>query len=196
MKKSLALFDFDGTITTKDSLVDFLQYSFGYTRFLQAIIATFPYLLSFKLGLYPNSRAKERLLINLIEAMPVETFEQLGHNYAINKLPSIIRPSAIQKIRWHQTQGHELLVVSASIDVWLKPWCEDMQMSLLSTVLETKDGCMTGNISGDNCFGAKKVELIKLHYDLSEYETIYAYGDSKGDREMLAVADKAFMRVF
>jgi len=192
----LALFDFDGTITNQDSMMDFLQYSFGKYRLFQALVTTSPYLLFYKLGLYPNNRAKERLLTKFFRDMPSGIFEELAFDYSVKKLPSIVRKNAIEKIQWHQSQGHDVLVVSAAIEAWLKPWCKLMKLQLLSSQMEVKNGLMTGRLSETNCYGQQKVNRIKQYCDLRQYKTIYAYGDSKGDKEMLALANEAYFRCF
>ena len=69
-------------------------------------------------------------------------------------------------------------------------------MRLLATLLETENGIVTGKLSGKNCYGPEKVARIKSEFRLEEYDNIYAYGDSSGDTEMLAIATKPYYRKF
>lgn len=194
--KHLALFDFDGTITNKDSLFDFLRHSFGVMTLVSKLAKVSPYLAANRIGCYPAQRAKECLLKEFVCDMSELSFSRMATSYSLKRLPQIIRPSALEKIRWHQSQSHEVVVVSASIESWLKPWCESVGVFLISSQLEVNHGYLSGNISGNNCNGREKVAQIKLRYDLAEYDSVYAYGDSKGDKDMLALADKAFYRTF
>jgi phosphatidylglycerophosphatase C len=94
----------------------------------------------------------------------------------------------MERINWHKTQGHKVAVVSASIDYWLNDWCKLNGLDLISTTLELKNGKLTGRLSGKNCYGIEKVNRIKNRYNLAEFDQIYAYGNSAGDREMLLLA--------
>jgi len=192
----LALFDFDGTISNKDSMIDFLEYSYGKANLKRTLITLSPYLLLYKLGCYSNQKAKERLLSKYFKDMPLTKFQGLALDYSVNRMPLIIKESAVKKIQWHQSQGHRVVVVSASIEAWLLPWCDKMKIELLSSQLEVYDGLVTGLLYGANCYGQQKIERIKKSYDLKKYKAIIAYGDSKGDKEMLDLADERHFKPF
>jgi HAD superfamily phosphoserine phosphatase-like hydrolase len=90
----------------------------------------------------------------------------------------------------------EIVIVSASPDNWLKAWCKQFGAALISTKLEVRDRKLTGKIDGKNCRGEEKVRRIRMQYDLSNYDEVYAYGDTKGDKPMLALATFAFYQPF
>jgi HAD superfamily phosphoserine phosphatase-like hydrolase len=85
--------------------------------------------------------------------------------------------------------------VSASADLWLKDWCTQEGIAdLLATQLEVVNGVLTGNLASANCRGPEKVRRIQELLDIRDYERIFAYGDSSGDQEMLALAHEAWYR--
>jgi len=192
----LALFDFDGTITTKDSLGDFIQYATGRLTCFLGFLTLSPLLAAYALNLIPNHIAKERLFTHFFKGWDADRFKKLADRYADGQIDEITRPQAIEKIKWHQKQGHKVVVVSASIECWLKAWCDKNNMDLIATRLEVCEGKLTGKFATKNCYGPEKVERIKDVYDLSNFDYIYAYGDSRGDVELMALANESFYKPF
>lgn len=196
LKKSLSLFDFDGTITTHDSLIKFIRYSVGDIKTVWGMIMLSPMLLTYKFKLIPNYKAKEKMLSYFFRGMNQEYFQEVASAYSLKNIEIILRPKAMEKILWHKEQGHTIVVVSASIECWLKPWCNQNGLELISTKLEMKDNFLTGKLLSRNCYGIEKVNRIKEEYNLNEYEYIYAYGDSEGDKELLELANESFYKPF
>jgi HAD superfamily hydrolase (TIGR01490 family) len=196
MKLSAALFDFDGTVTTKDTLADFIKYAVGKPTYYMGLIALIPMLTAYKLTLIPNYTAKEKLIAYFFKDWETDRFKKQAEQYSLTQIDKILRPKAIERIRWHQQQGHKVVIVSASIECWLKAWCEKNNIDLISTRLESKNNKLTGKFAGKNCYGVEKVNRVTEIYDLSQYAHIYVYGDSRGDRELLALADKSFYKLF
>jgi HAD superfamily hydrolase (TIGR01490 family) len=192
--KTLALFDFDGTITHKDSLLDFVQYAIGKPAYYKGLLALSPTLLAFKLTLIRNDIAKQTFIAHFFRDWDYVHFKKIADDYSQNAIDHIVRPEMREKLQWHQQQGHDTVIVSASIETWLKPWCEKNNVDLIATQLEVIDNKMTGKFSSKNCYGAEKARRINEQYDLSIYQTIYAYGDSSGDKEMLALADITYYK--
>ncbi|MCA0446224.1 MAG: HAD-IB family hydrolase [Bacteroidetes bacterium] len=193
---SLALFDFDGTITRKDSLTHALKVIFPAWRFWLGWFLMVPVIIVWKLNLITNHRAKELVLIHFFKGMSEHQFIQSAKSYSLEKIPGILRPDAMEKLNWHLQQGHEVWVVTASIDLWLKPWTDSLGVNLISTTMEVKNGKMTGKLSTPNNFGPEKARRIREVIDLTRFNDIYAYGDTEGDREMLALATFPNYRVF
>ena len=136
------------------------------------------------------------MLSHFFKGMKATRFEEVAYKFSLNHIDNIIRPKAMRKILWHKKKGHRIIVVSASIDFWLKPWCDKYELELISTKLEIKNGRLTGKFKGKNCFGIEKVIRIYKTINLDEYEHIYSYGDSKGDKELLNLADSPNYRIF
>lgn len=193
---SIAFFDFDGTITRKDTLFDFLRFSFGNFRFIFGIFVISPMLVAFKLKIISNTKAKEYLLSWFLKNISIASFLEMANLYSLIRIDKITRQSTMKKILWHKRQGHTVVVVSASPKYWLVPWCTKNKLVLLATKLEIKNGVITGKISGQNCYGNEKAKKILELYNLGEFDYIYAYGDSAGDREMLDLANYKFYKIF
>lgn len=192
----LSLFDFDGTITSKDSLADFIQYMVGKHAYYRGLMLLSPMLTAYKLKLISNHVAKETLISYFFKGWDRTQFQNMSDRYSIEKIDKIVRPNAIKRIRWHQKEGHKVVIVSASIECWLRKWSEKQNVELIATRLEMKNGKLTGKFATNNCYGIEKVNRIKEQYNLSEYSVIYAYGDSLGDKEMLSIATKRYYNYF
>ncbi len=193
---TLALFDFDGTITTKDSLEGFILFAHGAQRYYLGLLYLAPMLLLYKLNIIPNHRAKEILLSHFFKGVSKKELECLGEAYACQELKSIIRPKALDALQEHQRRGDEVAIVSASIKCWLEPWCRQHRITLLSTELAFENTRFNGRFRTKNCYGIEKVNRVTEHYNLNNFDTIYAYGDSEGDTELLALATHAFYKPF
>ena len=196
MKRRIAFFDFDGTITTKDTLLEFIKFSKGSLSFYRGFLLYSPYLIAYKIRLISNQLAKEKILRHFFGNIPLEEFTQTCNAFADNALPALIRPRALQQIRNHQSAGILVVIVSASPENWLSCWTRKMGLALIGTRLEVKNNYLTGNIIGKNCHGEEKVSRIRNEYELNQYTDIYAYGDSRGDKPMLALATKPFYKPF
>ena len=116
--------------------------------------------------------------------------------FAEKELPGLIRPAALKEIDRLQALGFEIVVISASAENWIRKWSRALSLTLISTRLEVKNGLITGKIEGRNCHGEQKVARIREKWDLEEFEEIYVYGDSPGDKPMLALATKSFYKPF
>tara|TARA_B100000795_G_scaffold211967_1_gene165629 strand:- start:1185 stop:1775 length:591 start_codon:yes stop_codon:yes gene_type:complete len=192
----LALFDFDGTITTDDSLIKFVRFVVGDTKFIWGMIHISPMLTAYKLKIIPNYKAKQYMLSYFFKDMSEEKFLQVAREYSLNHIKTILRPKAMEKIAWHKEQDHKVIIVSASIESWLKPWCDQNNIDLIATKLEIKEGVITGKFLTKNCYGIEKAHRVQEAYNLSDYDHIYAYGDSRGDKELLVLADERFYKPF
>lgn len=193
---SLALFDFDGTLTCKDSLADFIVYAVGRPRMILGACRLAPHLAAYTLKFLDNGQAKQSVLAHFFGGWRAEHLRSLGAAYALHCLPHILRPQGVDRIKWHLRKDHEVVIVSASPEIWLQGWTEDWQVGLVGTKLEEQEGRITGKYKGKNCHGEEKVRRVKARYDLEQYNTIYAYGDTQGDHPMLALADEAFYKPF
>ncbi len=193
---AIAVFDFDGTITRRDSLLPFLVFTFGWFSLFWRSMILVPTLAAYALQIIDNSAAKERVIRTLFGGMSEKRFADLAEGFAANKLPVLIEPRALARIGWHHQQGHRCIIVSASLEDYLLPWAKSVWIDeVLATRLQRSGtGAIVGKFVGGNCYGTAKVERLReLLGDLNMFE-IYAYGDSKGDHELMAVADHAYYR--
>jgi phosphatidylglycerophosphatase C len=196
MKRRIAFFDFDGTITTRDSLLAFIFFRHGKLKTILGLITVAPSYALHVLKLISVQKAKEQVLSRFFRNEPLEKFDSYCEEFIRTKIPELVRPKAIKELEIMRNKGVEIVIVSASPDNWLRTWSQQFGASLISTKLEVKDGKLTGHIDGNNCRGEEKVRRIRLQYDLSQYDEVYAYGDTKGDKPMLALATFVFYQPF
>jgi HAD superfamily hydrolase (TIGR01490 family) len=193
---TLVLFDFDGTITTDDSLIKFIRFVVGNTKFTIGMAVLSPMFIIYKLQLIPNYKAKQYMFSYFFKGMSEEKFMTVANEYSLKYIDTILRPKAMEKIVWHKKQGHKIVIVSASIECWLKPWCDKNKLELIATKLQIQDGIITGKFLTKNCYGIEKANRIQEQYNLNDYNYIYAYGDSNGDKELLELANESFYKPF
>lgn len=203
MKRKIAFFDFDGTITTRDTLLEFIRYSKGIPRFYLGFILNSPWLLAYKIKLISNQRAKQRILRHFFNHTPLHQFQQTCEAFVREALPALLRPKALKEISRLKAAGATVVIVSASPENWIRDWTSSIGAELLATRLETapdknsgKPDRLTGRIFRANCHGDEKVRRIKEVYTLEEYDEIYTYGDSNGDRPMLKLGTASFYKPF
>ena len=192
MKKIVA-FDFDGTLTTKDTLIEFIRYACGTGAFVKGFLRYAHLLVLMKLGLYPNWKAKQKVFSYFFEGMKIEEFDGLCQRFAKDN-QHLLRPKGIEAIQQALDKGAEVLIVSASIDNWVKAFFNTL--CVVGTQIEIKDGLLTGRFLTKNCYGQEKVNrILALYPNRSEYH-LTAYGDSRGDKELLAFADESDYKPF
>ena len=188
--KQLFAFDFDGTLTTRDTLIAFIRYACGTPRFLLGFLLHAPLLVLMKLRLYSNGKAKLRLFSWFFRGMPIEIFDALCQSFALSHR-HLLRPETVRLLQQALSEGSEVLIVSASIDNWVQPFFP--AVTVLGTQIEVIDGRLSGRFLTPNCYGQEKVRrILALHPNRSAYR-LTAYGDSRGDRELLAFADEAHL---
>ncbi|WP_278936534.1 HAD family hydrolase [Parasutterella excrementihominis] len=198
MCNTIAIFDFDGTITKDDTLWLFLKFSMGSFGFYWVLFKNSPLLFLSLLGLFPKGKAKEQLLSSCFKGMTLFQFERLCNRFFETK-KNIIRPEAREAIHYHFKNGSKVIILTASPTNWVKPFATSLGISkVIGTELETDvKGKLTGRFSTKNCNGIEKVKRLNTEFpDLKDNFKIYAYGDSSGDKELLAFADYPFFKKF
>ncbi|MBR7030807.1 MAG: haloacid dehalogenase-like hydrolase [Prevotella sp.] len=191
--KQIVAFDFDGTLTTKDTLIEFIRYACGTRAFLFGFLRYVHLLVLMKLGLYPNYKAKQKVFAHFFEGMKIEEFDGLCQRFAKDN-QHLLRPKGVEAIQQAMDEGAEVLIVSASIDNWVREMITDPV--IIGTQIEIKDGLLTGRFLTKNCYGQEKVNrILALYPHRSEYH-LTAYGDSRGDKELLAFADESHYKPF
>jgi phosphatidylglycerophosphatase C len=189
----VAAFDFDGTLIPRDSFVPFLLRVTGRRSFGQTLVGSSASMLR-AYGVKRNRDAsKAALVARLLRGYPAERLTVLGQTFGA-ELAGRLRPAMAERIDWHREQGHRLVLVSASLDVYLEPLGQRLGFDgVLATSLEVgEDGLLTGRLQGANVRGVEKVARLRswmaAHLGDAPVE-LWAYGDSAGDRQLLAMAD-------
>lgn len=194
--QTIAAFDFDGTLTYRDTTLLFLIYVAGPFRTLLNLFLRIPKLAAWVLGKSTRQKTKESIFNIFFKGMNYDQIRQLGEKFARDKIPKHLRPDAMEKLQWHQQQGHRCVLISASLDVYLESWAQSQgfEAALTSRLAHNGTGTVDGSLIGLNCRREEKVRRLKEYLGgLDDYE-IYAYGDSQGDKELLAIAHHPFLR--
>jgi phosphatidylglycerophosphatase C len=195
---NLALFDFDGTISTRDSYLLFTKF-LARKRYHLGCVVLAPRIIGYLARIYPNHALKQDFLHYFYSGKTIDELQVIARKFCSGEIPAIIRSGAMERIRWHQNRGDTTVVVSACPRLILEPWCREINVDIIATELETdSDAKITGKIAGKNCWGEEKINRIQNRYPLTKYDEIFAYGDSRGDLPMLGLADqdKRFFKPF
>lgn len=193
-KPVVAAFDFDGTITYRETLGPFLVHTLGATRVARDALVLSPTLTGYALGLIRNDIAKERVFVRCLGGMQMDVLRERAELFAATGLPRLIRQEALRRLGWHKRHGHRCVVISASLELYVKPWAISAGFDdVIATHIEIlPDGRTTGRLAGPNCFGIEKVRQLEALLGGRSRYTLYAYGDSRGDKELLAAADHGY----
>lgn len=189
-KRTVAAFDFDGTLTAKDSFKEFVKFSCGSKRLYLGILLNLHKIIAYKLGIYSNEKAKQSLFSFYFRGMPYSTFADYGNQFA-SQIDSMLKHRQHEQLKKHIGNGNETYIVSASIREWIEPWgIREGVSAVIATEVETdSNGCLTGRFSSQNCHGQEKVNrLLEIEPVRGSY-CLYAYGDSSGDKQLLAFSD-------
>jgi len=196
-RETIAVFDFDGTVTRKDTLLEFIKFSKGKRQFYFGFLLFSPLLVVMKLKLYPNWKAKQKLFSYFYKGVSIKHFNEWSNGFS-TEIDKIVRPKATETIKSHKEKGDKTIIISASVENWIKPWAEKAGIEMvLATKLEAdKNGLLTGKFLTKNCYGQEKVNrLLAVFPDRKKYKFI-AYGDSRGDKELISFSDEGFYNKF
>lgn len=185
--RDVAIFDFDGTLTRRDSFMQFAVFARGYMRTAAAFALSLPAIVKWKMGLIPSSKAKETVFRRLFAGMSEDRFNELGRRFAA-RIRSFERTEIVDILTGCVGRGIPVYIISASVPQWIRPWAESLGVTAVEgTEVEIVDGRLTGRFSSPNCRGEEKVR--RLDALVPQPAHIIAYGDSSGDDALLARAD-------
>ena len=200
-RRVVAAFDFDGTITDRDTLVPFLVLAFGRLR-VAAAFAALPFTgMGYLLRLVTIDEFKRRVLRRLVAGAAEPRLRALGPVHA-RAIAPWLRAPALQRIAGHRAQRHLLVLVSSTLDLYLEPMAvqlgfDHVLCSRLETVIDAHGaGRCTGELAGRDCTGVEKLHRLAACIGGLEDVQLHVYGDSAGDRELFAVADHPHFRPF
>lgn len=193
---SLSVFDFDGTLTKHDSFVPFLRFAFGKRVFARRMVRLALPTLKCVGRRLTRDELKEVLIHTFMTGVDAKWIEEKAAEFCERYWTRLMRPSGLIAVATQVNSGAIVTICSASPAMVLKPFAERLGIRLIGTNLEVKDGVLTGRISGHNCRCGHKVERLEAEYGpLSSYH-LRAWGDTRGDYEMLAAAQEPYWRHF
>jgi phosphatidylglycerophosphatase C len=186
-RPGVAAFDFDGTLTRRDTLVPFLRRARGPWAIVRAAIAA--------RGARGRDAFKVALVGRLFRGWPAARLDALGRAY-VPTLLGALRAESRERLEWHRHRGHAVVIVSASLGVYLRPLADRLGIddALAVELVADGAGALTGEVVGGlNNRGPEKVARLEAWLDArfgpgADVE-LWAYGDSSGDAELLAIAD-------
>lgn len=195
---ALAAFDVDGTLTVRDCVRPFLERVGGRPRIAWAIVRR-PFASFVALARRDRDAVKEIVVGGVLRGRRVDDVDRIGAAFAAEVHPGWLRPDTLARLRWHQQRGDTTVLVSASLGPYLRPLAGLLGIdAVLCTDVHTVSGSDGEATYGDrlvdgNCRAAEKARRLdawRAEHGLSG-ATLWAYGDSRGDREMLDGADHA-----
>lgn len=186
--------DFDGTLTTTDSMMSIIIHQRGKFGLALAMLRILPWVVLMFMGRYSNQRTKERLLHNCFGKMTEEEFNAFCQDFA-DSHRHILRKSLYDSLMEYQRRGDEVVVVTASPENWVSRLVPEFKV--LGTKMEFSPR-FTGRFLTPNCYGQEKVNRIlnaypELKGDRKDFH-VTAFGDSRGDKEMLEFADEQYFK--
>ena len=196
----IAAFDFDGTLTKRDTLLPFLACGLGWLKFSLALLVCSPWLAGFALRLIPNHVAKQKLMLITLKGKSLAEVDDWTSRWLTQSLPSQLQSWTMARLAEHQQQDHCCVMVSASPDIYLKRVAQQLGFdALLCTEMAVESTWLTGQMETPNCHGEQKVLRLKAWMaerfgEDTDARVVYAYGDTSGDKPMLRMAKHAFYR--
>ncbi|MGB0893663.1 MAG: HAD-IB family hydrolase [Parashewanella sp.] len=192
-KPRLVLFDFDGTLTTEDMFTKFIRFATPKWRIVMFGLFIFPFHRLYKIGLLPAHYLRPIVSFLAFCGREKNKVQQQGEQFSKQIIPSFLREQSLKTITKYQQRGDKVVVVSASLDIYLAPWCALHNVELLCSEMETRSTRLTGRYQQGDCSLQRKVERVRLQFSLVDYAAVHAYGDTHEDIPMIELADVAFM---
>jgi phosphatidylglycerophosphatase C len=195
--QTIAAFDFDGTLTNRHTLWRYVRFVAGARRFAATAVELFPDLARVVVGKAEVMDVRDRLFMRIFAGMDSQFEASLARLFARDHVAGWLRPEARARLAWHQEQGHTTAIVSNSAESYLVHVARALGIDfVVGTRLEVQAGRLTGRVMGKSCVGAEKVARLGTHVANLHTTRLFAYGDSSGDSELLAIADRPYYRSF
>jgi phosphatidylglycerophosphatase C len=190
--RNLALFDFDGTITTREMLPEFFRLAIPRRRQCIGQILIAPLIIGYRFGLVSGSVVRAAIVRLGFSGVSYDHYERKGQEFASLALPRVIRPEALEWIKWHKGQGDVIVVVSGALDIYLAQWCQSQGVECICSTLEHRNGVLTGRYLGAQCVQSEKARQVAARFDIESFAEVFAYGDTAEDKELLALGSRKF----
>ena len=190
--KTLALFDFDGTLYPHDSFTGFIFYALPKMHIIKRGISVLPWIIGYYLKLYPAHKMRPKLYSAMFKNTHFTEMDNLAESYT-KQLIAHLDPTLFKQLIKHQQSGHEIMLVSATIDLYLNKVAAQLGIQVICSQVEIQQGQLTGAYLTADCSQQHKRQRVLNDYPVDQYPLIYAYGNSHEDAAMLSLAQHAFM---
>lgn len=192
-KIKLAVFDLDGTITHKDTYLEIVKYDKGIIMSRIAYAYLLWNVLLLKTGKIDNDRLKRNIVARFFKNASAKRLNELGEDFAEEVLPGITYSDALERIAWHKSMGHRVVILTASCDFWLKAWASKLEVDLIATEVCYENDRFTGKLKTPNCYGTEKVTRLRTAYTPTQYEYAFGYGDTPSDQHFMDLMQESYM---
>ncbi|MDF7676847.1 HAD-IB family hydrolase [Neisseriaceae bacterium ESL0693] len=192
----LSVFDFDGTLTKHDSFIPFLRFAFGNRIFSLRMMRMVIPAIRFWCGQISRDELKQILIATFLTGVKADWLMNQAQQFCQHAWPDLMRLSGIEGVEHEIRSGAEVTLCSASPALVLEPFAERLGIKLIATELEVIDGRLTGRIQGHNCRCIQKIKRLEQKYGALNQYHLRAWGDSRGDQELLAAANEPHWRYF
>jgi phosphatidylglycerophosphatase C len=187
----VAAFDVDGTLTVRDCVRPFLMEVGGRRRIVWSLVRR-PWRSAWAVVRRDRDRLKEIVVGGVLRRRRIDEVERIGARFAERVHAAWLRSDTLARLRWHQRNGHTTVLVSASLGAYLRPLGRSLGVDgVLCTEPAVEGELVADRLQGRNCRADEK--RLRLETWMRERQLggaeLWAYGDSAGDRAMLAAAD-------
>ena len=189
---NIAFFDFDGTLTRKDSFLPFMKSVSSKRKYYSGLVLIPLLYFQNTFNIISGKKLKEKVLTYFVGGLRPADIRKEVVRFTEKLIPELLTDRALNQLNSHRSKGDKIVIVSASMDIWLEHWCQNNDFDLICSIAEINNGKYTGKLEGGNCKGEEKVKRINDSYDLTTFERIYAFGDSKHDLPMLALGTHSY----
>jgi HAD superfamily hydrolase (TIGR01490 family) len=191
--KNLALFDFDGTLCCVDSFTKFIFFAFPKLYIYKKGITILPWIIAYYIRLYPAHLMRPKLFQTLFKNTSQPEIDKMAEEYAHLLLEKYLNLEIYAQLKQHQALGDDVILVSASIDIYLKYICQILNIELICSLTEIKNSQYTGQYTSEDCSHEQKKMRVIHQYAIDQYQQIFAYGNSHEDHAMLSMADIPYL---
>ena len=188
MNITVAAFDVDNTLTVRDCVVPFMRTVGGVSKLSKVVLSDLGKTIQ-NVRRRDRDALKMKFVDGIFAGKDAREVESLGVQFASKVADKWLRSDVASRMRWHQEQGHVVILVSASLGAYLHPLGDLLEVdAVLCTELEEENGVLTGKLIGQNCRGKEKASRVQKWCQdsgIALEDLMYAYGDSSGDTELL-----------
>lgn len=189
--KNLALFDFDGTLYKKDSFTGFIFYALSKRHIIKQGFKILPWIQAYYLKAYPAHAMRPKLFHAMFKNSHVDEIDAIAQEY-VHHIHKNYNAELLARLHDHQALGDDVVLVSATVDIYLKYIAKNLGIDVICTKTEIIDQHYTGRYSSADCSAEQKAIRIVERYKLNQYQHIYAYGNSDEDLQMLHLAHYSY----
>lgn len=192
MEGNLIAFDLDGTVTKRDTMLAFTQFTHGKIRSSLIYASLSPLIVLAYSSFLSRQYVKEMVLKLHYKGIAKADLLAMGERFSEKVLPGLLTESIFSQLKSHIHEGNKIVILTASCDVWVEPFCRNHQIEFIGSHMEFIDGVCTGNLSNKNCRGEQKYQLLKEYLFRTGYKLKAAYGNETSDLHFMKLAEEKY----